>query len=201
MKQVFTKMFLGFLFVLVEIHIIAFDILPDPLGYFFIYLALEKIWSEYKMRNRSRLVAIILFAFSLPTIFVQQSNDDITGAITSDGWQLYMSALGIGKLILVFYVFQIMIKLAQKFGDEETLKKTEKTSKVYIIAMLIVSCMQPFLMNLDSDIGTGAGLVLIGVGLIMDIVLLILLFRFRTLETERLDTLEQTTDSNIDISE
>ncbi|MCF6409948.1 hypothetical protein [Pseudalkalibacillus salsuginis] len=196
MKQVFTKMFLGFLFVLVEINIIALDILPDPLGYFFIYLALEKIWSEYKIRNRSRLIAIILFAFSLPTIFVQQSNADITGAIMSDGWQLYMSALGIGKLILVFYVFQIMMKLAKKFGDEEMLKKTEKTSKVYIIAMLIVSCMQPFLMNLDSDIRTGAGLVLIGVGLIMDIVLLILLFRFRTLETERLDTLEQTTDSN-----
>ncbi|WP_408009742.1 hypothetical protein ACJROX_05415 [Pseudalkalibacillus sp. A8] len=194
MRQAFAKMFWGFLFVLVEIHIIAFDLLPDPLGYFFIYLGLEKIRSEYKTGNWSRLVALILFAFSLPTIFIQQTNNDFTGVSMSDGWPLYMNALGIGKLILVFYVFQIMIKLAQQFGDEAILRRTEQTFKAYIIAMLIVSCVQPFLMNTSRDAGIGAGLVLIGVSLIMDIVLLILLFKFRKLETDRLDTEEPVVD-------
>ncbi|WP_261129905.1 hypothetical protein [Bacillus sp. Marseille-Q3570] len=187
MREAFTKLFWGFLLVFIEIHIVAFDILPDPLGYFLIYLGLEKIGSAYKIKNESRLFATVMCAFSLPTVFIQQTNNEITGLTVNYGWPIYMSALGIGKLILVFYVFKVMIHLARHYGDEAILKRTEMTFKIYIIAILIVTGIEPFLMNSGRDIGTGMGILLIVVSLIMEIVFLVLLHKFRNIEPERLE--------------
>ncbi|MGP4081251.1 hypothetical protein ACTWQL_15190 [Pseudalkalibacillus sp. R45] len=197
MKESFTKIFTGFLLVFLEIHIVAFDILPDPLGYFLIYLGLERISSEYKVGNLSRIFAMILFALSLPTVFIQQTNNEITGLTANDGWPIYMSALGIGKLILVFYVFQVMLQLARHYGDEAIFKRTQLTFKVYIIAMLIVTSVEPFLMNLGTNIGIGIGILLIVVSLIMEIVFLVLLHKFRKIEPEGLDSESQQIDLQV----
>ncbi|WP_221568009.1 hypothetical protein [Alkalihalobacillus sp. TS-13] len=197
MKESFTKIFTGFLLVFLEIHIVAFDILPDPLGYFLIYLGLERISSEYKIGNLSRIFAMILFALSLPTVFIQQTNNEITGLTANDGWLLYMSALGIGKLILVFYVFRVMIQLAQHVGDESILKRTEPTFKVYIVTLLIVTSVEPFLMNSGRDIGSVIGILLIVVSLIMEIFFLVLLHEFRKIEPEGLDGGSQQIDLQV----
>ena len=71
----FKKLFWGFLFVFLEIHIII-DILPDPIGYFMIFsglILLLKNIPDSKPGKHAMRWAQALIILSIPSVFLSQN--------------------------------------------------------------------------------------------------------------------------------
>ncbi|TKC17114.1 hypothetical protein FA727_13755 [Robertmurraya kyonggiensis] len=179
MQSSFRKIFWGLLLILLEIHIVVIDILPDPLGYFLVFSGVSALEMEKNAsgdRNKVKTMALALLFISIPTIFVQNTPNEVVSPYSI--WPTYMTGLGILKLVLVFYLLKFMTRIAQEWGVGELVKRTEQTGKVYITATLIVILIQSFLVNLTEGWATGLSVVTIIVSLIMEVTLLILVHKF-----------------------
>lgn len=185
MKSSFRKIFWGLLLILLEIHIVIIDILPDPLGYFLIFSGVSALEMEKNAsgdRNKVKTMALSLLFISIPTIFIQNTPNEVVSPYSV--WPMYMTGLGILKLVLVFYLLKFMAAIAQERGVVELAKRTENTGKVYITAMLIVTLIQSFLENLTEGWATGLAVLTIIISLIMEVALLILVHKFGKLHPD-----------------
>lgn len=179
MQSSFRKIFWGLLLILLEIHIVVIDILPDPIGYALIFSgisALEMAKNASGDRNKVKTMALALLFISIPTIFVQNTPNEVVSPYSV--WPMYMTGLGILKIVLVFYLLKFMTAIAQERGVGELSKRTEHTGKVYITAMLIVTFIHSFLVNLTEGWATGLSVLAIIVSLVMEVTLLILVYKF-----------------------
>lgn len=184
MKPSFRKIFWGLLLILLEIHIVVIDILPDPLGYFLVFsgVSLLEMKNNLRDRNKVRRMSLVLLFISIPTIFVQNTLNEVISPYSI--WPMYMKGLGILKLILVYYLLKFMVTIAQEHGGVELVKRTEQIGKVYITATLIVIFIESFLVNLTEWWATGLAMLNIIVSLIMEVTLLILVHRFGKVPSE-----------------
>jgi hypothetical protein len=181
MKESFGKIFWGFLLVLIEIHLIVVDILPDPLGYFFICTGIQGLLHyDKKYAEKARLLSLLLIFGSLPAMFIQNSSIHQMGEFAPmDGWSIYMNILGFAKFILVYYMFRLMISVGQELERKSLIKRTQSVFRFYMIVMLINLALQSFMMNLYSDLLLGVIIFMIASSLIMEITFLVLLRTFR----------------------
>ncbi|MGM7700398.1 hypothetical protein ACSVDE_01665 [Pseudalkalibacillus sp. Hm43] len=179
MNKTFKKLFWGFLFVLVEIHLFVIDILPDPIGYLFIYLGLLEIRDTYGKSNLSRPISMILLVVSVPTVFINQSNVNESALFMQlNGLEFYEYGLGLAKLVLTFYVFKLLVNVAEEIGDIELKQYTQKLFNIYIVLMLIFQIAHAFFMNMYGDLLAGAIIASAILSIVLDIFFLVLLRRF-----------------------
>lgn len=176
----FQKLFWGSLFVLLEVHLFVVDVLLDPLGYLLILIGVKGLMGESTYGKKARWLALSLVFLSIPTVFIQQNVGigQMEQASPITGWPIYMFLLGLLKLVLVFYLFQILLLVATTWKNEELIKGTAKTLKAYMIIMLSIHITQSFTMNVSNDVLTGYALVSLALDLIMEITFLVLLHRF-----------------------
>ncbi|MCF6136393.1 hypothetical protein [Pseudalkalibacillus berkeleyi] len=182
MKEAFSKLFWGFLFILIEIHFIWIDILADPIGYFLIYLGLAKLTEMFKIQNFSRVLAILLIVISLPTVFMDQTKNNGSSMSGMIEWSMYEQALGLAKLVLTYFVLKVMLEVAKQIGNNDLQGVTLKFFKIYMPTMVIISFVQPFLMNMHSKMQIGVTLFSAIVSLILNIIFLVILRKFRKSE-------------------
>jgi hypothetical protein len=191
MQQAFTKLFWGFLFILIEVHFLVIDILPDPVGYYLIYRGLAHLEDMIGEKNYSKHIAVSLVFISIPTIFVDQTKAIQTGfAMQLTGWSIYETLLSLAQLILTFYVFKILIKVAQYIGDRGLQATTDKIFRVYMIIMVTITFVEPFFMNMYGDVHDGNIIIAAITSLILDITFLVLLRKFRKSEVKTDGSLE-----------
>lgn len=183
MRESFGKIFWGFLLVLLEIHLIVVDILPDPLGYFYIYTGIQSL-VKYDKENaeKARLLSILLIFVSLPAMFFQNTSINQMGEFAPmNGWSIYMIILGFAKFILVYYIFKLMVSISEELGRKSLKQRTQSVFRFYTIVMLIHFLLQSFLINLYSDLLLGVIILLVVSSLIVEITFLVLLRTFRNL--------------------
>lgn len=175
----FKRLFWGFLFVFLEIHIFI-DILPDPIGYFMIFsglvLLLKYIPDSKAGKHAIRWAQALIF-LSIPTVFISQNEINQLGNIPNL-WGSYTFFLGLLKIVLMFYIFQFMIQLAAHVGAEQLLNKTTSFMKVYLFTILFITFLETFAINTISNIFTGAMVFSVVILLILQIYFLVLLWRF-----------------------
>ena len=175
----FKKLFWGFLFVFLEVHIVI-DILPEPIGYFMIFSGLVLLLKnipdskegKYAMRWAQALIIL-----SIPTVFISQNEINQLGNIPNL-WGSYTFFLALLKIVLMFYVFQFMIQLATHVGADQLQNKTNSFMKVYLVGIIFISFLETFSINMISDIYTGVMVFYIVILLILEIYFLVLLWRF-----------------------
>ncbi len=178
LRDGFRKIFWGLILVLVEIHIVAFDLLPDPLGYFYILSGLNLLTSRYEMNRQGKWLAAGLILLSIPTIIIQNGVHD---TILVSPAAIYMSIMGILNLILAYFIFQLMVNVAASNGDLLLEKQTSNTFKIYMIALFMVCFFQSFRMNMSGDLLTGLTIISLVFSLMMQIALLMLVSKFSKL--------------------
>lgn len=175
----FRKIFWGFILVFLEIHIIAIDILPDPVGYYLILSGLNLLKSRYHLDVKANYVAILLVLVSIPTVFLQNNAmNQLGSASLITGWSIYMSVIGILNLVLAYFIFQVMISIATKREDDYLQRRTTNTFKAYMIIMLLITFFESFAMNMTRDLLMGYVTISAIFGLIMNITFLVLISRF-----------------------
>ncbi|CQR46806.1 hypothetical protein BN1058_01081 [Paraliobacillus sp. PM-2] len=181
MKQAINRIFWGYLFVLIEIHIIMIDILAEPVGYWLIFSGVTMLQKDFTIAHKARKLSLVLIFISTPTVFVQQNagTDQLGQLSFLSGWSLYMIVLGLVQLILVFYIFQLIMVIVHKHGDTELIRRSARTFSTYIIVMLITELFNTFTINFSGDALAGITIVIIIISFIMQISFLILLLALR----------------------
>ncbi|GGM40784.1 hypothetical protein GCM10011351_28740 [Paraliobacillus quinghaiensis] len=180
MREAFHKMFWGFLFVLLEIHIIVVDILPDPIGYILIILGLAWFRESYNEAKKAHQFAIVLTVLSIPSVFISQQavNQIGTFGSASGTYGFIMQAL---NLILVFMVFQLLLKVADQAGENELVRGTTILFKMYMTVMILALILPIFTVGVVNPVFTSLVVVITLLALVLEIVYLVWLRKFSKL--------------------
>lgn len=186
MSEAFSKIFWGYILVLFEIHIFVIDILPEPIGYYLIFSGISMLLNDFPICSKAKNMALSLTFISIPTVFIQQNaGADPLGQIPFlSGWSLYLTVLGVLKLILVFYIFQLILAIVKEHGDFSLINRTTKTFYTYIIVMVLTMIAHSFTINFSTDQFMVVTIISLVLGFIMEIVFLVLLRKMRKIDCE-----------------
>lgn len=176
MRDAFKQIFWGFLLVWIDIHLFI-DILADPFGYYLILSGLKLLQLHIPISSKAKNVALLLIFVSIPSVIIEQNTGTIQmGQIPFlSGWPLYFIILGLLKIILVFYIFQVILAIVQKYGEKELIKRSSKTFTVYMSIMLLISFIQSFSINFSTEQFNWVVILMIIIGFITEIAFLMLL--------------------------
>ena len=177
MRNAFKYILTGFILIFLDIHLII-DILPDPIGYFMILLGTRKIELNESGMHPTRIVATLLLFLSMPTVLI---NPQFFQNQVPEWWGIYTTGMGVLDLILVYFLFQLIKKVLELLNSPELTTKTENTYKGYMVVMLIILFIQPFLTNLSEHTAIGFAIFLGLAGFITQITFLVFL---RTLQKQ-----------------
>ncbi|MCM3585861.1 hypothetical protein M3182_08905 [Mesobacillus maritimus] len=176
------QIFWGLIFILIEIHIIAFDLLADPIGYYLIFTGVSLLNDHFGFANKSNFISLVLLLVSIPTVFIEKEVIQQMG--TFSGWNIYQNAFEILNLVLVFFLFQLMLEVARVKGVSELSKRTMTTFKIYMGTMFLVLFSSTFAVNMTTDFLVPYELISVLLSLSMYIVFLLLVSKYSKLTDE-----------------
>jgi len=186
MDKAFNNIFWGYLFVLIEIHLFVIDLLPDPIGYWLIFSGISIILKDFPIGHKAKNISLALLVLSIPTVFIQQNSgvDGLGAMAMISGWSFYEILLSWLKIILVFYLFQLIMAIVVNQGNTLLIKRSSRTGYSYLIIMLTAALLNSFIINISGDMLITLTIITVISTLIMEIVFLVLLRSLRQLHLE-----------------
>lgn len=170
MRQGFKQLIIGFLFVFLKIQIIV-DILPDFIGYIFIYNGIKQIATlTTQSYDKLKILCFVLTIISVPNFFL---NDQMIQQI--EWLKHYPSLLTLVKIVLVYYLFNLLLVVVKLLPTEEALYKTNRMFSWYMFIMLSTLLIQSFLMNFTMNIGISLMIIVMVASFIIEISFLVFL--------------------------
>lgn len=182
MRSAFSMIFWGFLLTLLEIHIQFIDILPDPVGYFLIFLGLRDLVEKYPSGKNAQVLAAILGVLSIPTVFINESGSTNPMETPFTTWWVYSEIMMITNLILIFFIFQLMLKIADDYQNESLETYTRKFFKVYIWTNIFLLIFNSFFINLPREVAITLTVISLVFFIIIEIMFLVLLRKYMKLD-------------------
>ena len=177
MNQAFNKIFWGYLFVFLEIHIIVIDVLAEPIGYYLMFSGIKRLIEDFPIGQKAKVLSFLLIFLSLPTVFIQQNAG--TEQIVFSGWSIYTTVLGFAKLVFVFYLFQLVLAFVQRARHDRMITRVSRTFNAYMMIMLLASFASTFMINFATSSFVTIMIVVMVASFVMEIVFLILLWSLR----------------------
>ncbi|MFJ7827196.1 hypothetical protein [Psychrobacillus sp. NPDC096623] len=170
MRQGFKQLIIGFLFVFLKIQIIV-DILPDFIGYIFIYNGIKQIATlSSQSYEKLKLLCIVLAIISVPNFFLNEQ------MIPQLKWLVYYpSLLSLFKIVLVYYLFVLLRVVVKLLPTDEALNRTNRMFSWYMLVTLGTSLTQSFLMNIPMDISMTLMIIVIVASFIIEVSFLVYL--------------------------
>ena len=172
MKTAINFLFWGYFLIVFNLDI-GIDLLPDPLGYILIATGCSKLQTQYPVAQKAWIFSTLMIFVSFPTVFVN------IGETTSLGWNIYSIALMILKLIVVFFLFSVLLGIANEYGESGLLNRTNRVYSLFISLNLLFLTALSFAINMPEVVGGTIMIVLIIATLIMEFVFLALLRAIR----------------------
>lgn len=147
MRDGFKQLFIGFLFVLIKIHIVV-DLLPDFIGYIFIYNGIKQIATlSSQLYEKLKILSIILVIASIPNFFL--SDQVIQQSVWFSYYPLLLSLL---KVILLYFLFDLLRGVAKLLPSNDALQATNRMYTWYLTVVLGALFFRSFLMNLPINV-------------------------------------------------
>ncbi|RPF50611.1 hypothetical protein [Aquisalibacillus elongatus] len=174
MRKSILLIFWGLIIVFFDFRINSFDLLMNPLGYILVASGLNDFSQNYQPAKTAKAFTYILVVVSIPQIII----DDAT--VISEYWNFYSSAVSILNIVLAYFIFLLLIELAQAYNQTELESRSKNTMKGYLITMILVTFVSTFAINFSSSLGLIIGLAI--AGFIAQIVFIVLIFKFRNLD-------------------
>jgi hypothetical protein len=170
MRNGFKKLFIGFLFVFLKFHIIV-DLLPDFIGYILIYNGIKQLATlSSQSYDKLKVLTIALAIVSVPNFFL---NDQL---IQQSEWlSFYPVLLSLLKVILVYYLFDLLRVIARLLTFEEAFHATNRIFYWYMTVNLGSLLCQSFIINAPMDIMLSVSVLIVVLGLIIEIAFLVYL--------------------------
>ncbi|MDY0409828.1 hypothetical protein ACFFIS_06330 [Virgibacillus soli] len=177
MKVAFTKITWGLIIILIDIHIFV-DILPNPIGYYLIYQGVVNLTNQIDGEKKASYLAAILTFISIPSVFIPQNQGDLF-LETFSLWSMYPLLLGLLKLVLVFYIFQLMLDISRLAEVSNIHQLTTRLCNSYVILSLLFYIIETFSINFVGNGFNTIKVIVTIVMLIWEIRLLILVNHYK----------------------
>lgn len=146
MKQAFKLLFLGYLFIFLDFHIMIIDILPDCVGFFLIYQAIIKLTNQSSGYSVVKVITVMLLIYAIP------SDIQLTKYLSLDGFNIfYDNVYLLLNIIWLYYIFSMLLEVVRNHGTQGMLRRTETVAKVCIVAQLFIMFINGFMINLTDD--------------------------------------------------
>ncbi|HLR02763.1 MAG TPA: hypothetical protein VK111_08500 [Virgibacillus sp.] len=171
MRKSFGSIIIGVLFIFLDIRVGAIDVFLDPIGYWFIYYGVIRLMDEYPVARRAKNSAAMLAFLTIPTVFI--SMNAVFHPLSFLG--LYMPLLQFLMIIFMFFLFQLMLQIADKKGYQKLYKQTRLFMFIYISVKAIIFLIQLFSVPGMHHYMIGLSSLTLG----LNVVFLGWLFRFR----------------------
>ena len=172
MKGSLSQILYGYVFIFLAIRV-GVDILADPIGYFLIAAGCYKLGEVFNDGKIAAYIAIALIFFSVPSVFIDFN------LIESGPWYYYSNFLFTGELVLTFYLFRMLKKIAERNGEQGLAQRTQRLFNIYIPANLLLLGLGAFLTVFVFENLQILAFLLVIMLLILNIAFLILLNAFR----------------------
>lgn len=172
----FQRMFQGFLLVLIDFYIGPLEVFPDFIGYILIAGALSRLPQEWRGVRSARVIAFLLAVVSMPAMFLGQPSPATNRLVMDlDLLTFYHHALGVLKLFLVYFLFQMLIHWARNREGKELLKRAKKLLTVYFYIHFAYYAVLPFFFNIPDTYALPAMILAVGAVLVVEIRFILLL--------------------------
>lgn len=173
MNKALRYIFWGYFLIFFRLHVMI-DLLMDPLGYYLIYAGCSRLVDAFPKAKRAMIVGLIGMLISVPSVFVNLS--DTTLPV---GWSIYGTLLSALKLVIAYYLFNVLSDVAKMVGNQALQNRTKTTFTFYVSIHLFNLALLSFSMNVAGDGWIALSLIsTIGV-LIMDVLFLLLIGAIR----------------------
>ena len=170
MKKGFKQLITGFLFIFLNIQIVV-DLLPDFIGYIFIYNGIKQIAN---LSNQSyetlKKLCITLAILSVPNFFL---NGQMMQQI--EWLKYYPSLLTLVNIVLVYYLFVLLRAVVTLLPTDEALYRTNRMFSWYMVVTLSTLFIQSFLMNIPLNMSFLLMIIVIIASFIIQVSLLVYL--------------------------
>lgn len=134
----FKKIFWGLLFLLINFRIQGIDIVPDFIGYIFIYMGLRDLAEHDQNFYEGKKFALPLIILSIFSIYKPQNPS------YQINFNVFSFILGIAILILnlktIYHICMGISSLAINIGDTELQTTAENRWKYYLTVQIISMC-------------------------------------------------------------
>lgn len=150
----YKKLFWAMIFISFNLNIGYINILPDFIGYIFIYSSLCTLSSQHKLFDKGKIPAAILILLTLKDIWNDPSSNILTGEIYSVGlFTLIISSIVlIIKVYLIYTLCNGIYEICKERDINELMERTMFSMKFYLIISLIYLAFSSFSINLFSDV-------------------------------------------------
>ncbi|MFE6169271.1 hypothetical protein [Viridibacillus arvi] len=185
MSEGFKHLFIGYLFLLINIYIVV-DIMPNFIGYILISSGIAKIAAEGKETMRAQLLAILLAVYSLPHFFLQ---DQVRA---SYNWgEYYDLSYGLLQVIQVYFLFVVIQSVFTSLAAVKLSKITNKIGIWYLSIHLLSLFTMTLIINTLGMLQVTFLFIMSALPLIINIVFIIYLRKMqkRTVKSIAIDNL------------
>ncbi|HSJ36668.1 MAG TPA: hypothetical protein VK945_00465 [Planococcus sp. (in: firmicutes)] len=172
MKRSLGKILYGYVFIFLAIRV-GVDILADPIGYFLIAAGCYKLGEVFNEGKIAAYISIALIFFSVPAVFIDFN------LVESGPWYYYSNFLFTGELVLTFYLFRMLKKIAERNGEHGLAQRTQRLFNIYIPVNLLMLALSAFLTVFAVENLQILAFFLVIILLVLNIAFLILLIAFR----------------------
>ncbi|SFK03391.1 hypothetical protein SAMN04487936_106231 [Halobacillus dabanensis] len=172
----FQRIFQGFLLVLIDFYIGPVEVFPDFIGYILIAGALTRLPLEWREVRSARVLALLLAVVSIPAMFLGQPSPATNRLVMDlDLLTFYHHALGVLKLFLVYFLFEMLIHWASDREEKALIKRAKKLFSVYFYIHFAYYALLPFFFNTPDTYALPAMIVAVGAVFVVEISFILLL--------------------------
>lgn len=149
----YNKIFIGMLFIIFDINLGLINILPDFIGYMFIYSGLSILTPQNRFFEKGQKPALLLVLLTIKNI-IHYPNNNILSAEIHDVRLIPMiieAAVAVINLYLIYIISKGIYELCKERGLEEYGNSIEYRWKFYFIVSLITMFYVPFSINFPTN--------------------------------------------------
>lgn len=172
MKKSLSQILCGYVFIFLAIRI-GVDILADPVGYLLITIGCLKLGEKYADGKMAAYIALSMILLSIPSVFIDLN------LVENGFWYYYSNGLFAGELIMTFYLFRLMKRLAEADGQTDLKDRTQFLYNIYIPTSLLMLGLAAFYTATGMRSMEQVFFVLVLILLILNIAFIFLLNAFR----------------------
>lgn len=148
----YDRIFWGMIFILFDINLGYINILPNFIGYGFIYSGLSILVTQHKIFEKGKMLATILTLLTLKDIFHNTSNTSLVGGINLGYFSVLIGSLvSIINLYLIYIISKGIYELCEKRGLEELRERIKDCWKFYFVIAVIILFYMPVTMNIPVN--------------------------------------------------
>jgi hypothetical protein len=172
MKKSLSQILIGYVFIFISIRI-GIDLFAEPIGYLLIALACYRLGENFRDGKILAYLSSVLIFFSIPSVFIDFN------LVEYGYWFYYSNALYAGEIVLTFYLFRLLIKIAEAKHDTALKERTRSLFNLLIPTNLLVLGLTAFLVAFEFEQLQVLAFVLVLLLLVLNIAFLLLINTFK----------------------